>query len=221
MSDRDRWSGLVVCGLVAGARWTASHGTHPSRDAPAAGRTQSHAAEPEPCTATRQPLPAVRARAVLPGRYRPGDQHLRGRGRFPAPPDIRQPDGARIHDRLAPGRRPGEIVPLATLTHELGGDADWPEVGDWETVITDLVRLIRTGRCDALSLGLPSIARALLCTGPYSQVRAYDRTAGQYRAFGPAERAEVLAGIGSHLLHKEAGRPLWPGEGLLTPLGQH
>jgi hypothetical protein len=29
---------------------------------------------------------------------------------------------------LTHGRRPGEIVPLATLTHELGGGADWPMV---------------------------------------------------------------------------------------------
>ncbi len=32
-----------------------------------------------------------------------------------------------------------EIIPLATLTHELGGGADWPAVGDWEHVTTDLV----------------------------------------------------------------------------------
>lgn len=36
-------------------------------------------------------------------------------------PRVRQPDGARIYDRLTRGRRPGGIVPLATLTHELDG----------------------------------------------------------------------------------------------------
>ncbi|MEU9214399.1 hypothetical protein AB0D27_42635 [Streptomyces sp. NPDC048415] len=45
-------------------------------------------------------------------------------------PRIRQPDGTRIHDRLTRGRRQGEIVPLSTLTHALGGGAGWPEVGD-------------------------------------------------------------------------------------------
>jgi hypothetical protein len=50
-------------------------------------------------------------------------------------PRVRQPDGARIHDRLVHGRRPGEIVPLSTLTHELDGGARWPEVGDWEAAV--------------------------------------------------------------------------------------
>lgn len=35
-------------------------------------------------------------------------------------PHVRQPDGACIYDRLTRGRRQGEIVPLSTLTHELG-----------------------------------------------------------------------------------------------------
>jgi hypothetical protein len=51
---------------------------------------------------------------------------------------VRQPDGARIHDLLVQGRRSGEIVPLATLTHELDGGARWPEVGDWEAVTAGL-----------------------------------------------------------------------------------
>ncbi|GHB72015.1 hypothetical protein GCM10010377_73220 [Streptomyces viridiviolaceus] len=36
-------------------------------------------------------------------------------------PRVRQPDGTRIHERLTRGRRPGEIVPLSTLTDELDG----------------------------------------------------------------------------------------------------
>jgi hypothetical protein len=87
-------------------------------------------------------------------------------------PRVRQPDGAQIHDRLTQGRRPGEIVPLATLTHELNGGADWPTVGDWESVTADLLQLVRAWECDALSLDLPAIPRALICT---------DRTA----TFGP------------------------------------
>ncbi|MEV4040398.1 hypothetical protein [Streptomyces umbrinus] len=130
-------------------------------------------------------------------------------------PRVRQPDGARIHERLTRGRRPGEIVPLATLTHELGGGAGWPQVGDWETVTTDLVRLVRAGECDALSLGLPEIARALICTGPYSQVRAFDAAAGEFIAYGPAERAAVLAEVGTFLACLVAEQDLWPGDGLL------
>lgn len=44
-------------------------------------------------------------------------------------PQVLQPDGARIHDLLTRGRQPGEIIPLATLTHELNGGADWAIVG--------------------------------------------------------------------------------------------
>jgi hypothetical protein len=133
-------------------------------------------------------------------------------------PRVRQPDGAQIHDRLTHGRRPGEIVPLATLTHELGGGAGWPMVGDWESVTTDLLHLVRDGDCDALSLGLPEIARALICTGPHSHVRAFDAAAGQLIVYGPTERAAVLAEVDTFLAPLVAERTLWPGDGLLAPL---
>ncbi|MFE4576596.1 hypothetical protein [Streptomyces chartreusis] len=103
-------------------------------------------------------------------------------------PQVRQPDGARIHDRLTRGRRPGEIISLATLTHELGGGADWPYVGDWES--HDLVQLVRAANCDALSLGLPEIVRALICTGPNNDVSTLETAAGQthLRAEGTSRR---------------------------------
>lgn len=47
----------------------------------------------------------------------------------------------------------GEVIPLVTLTHELGAGADWPAVGDWERVTTDLLHLLRFGDCDALRRG--------------------------------------------------------------------
>ncbi|MFJ7097162.1 hypothetical protein ACIQWL_44205 [Streptomyces mirabilis] len=114
-------------------------------------------------------------------------------------PQVQQPDGARIHDLLTRGRQPGEIIPLATLTHELNGGADWPTVGDWESVTTDLLRLVREEECNALSLGLPEIARALICTGPHSHVRTYDAAADQFIAYGPTERAAVLAEVDKFL----------------------
>jgi hypothetical protein len=135
-------------------------------------------------------------------------------------PRVRQPDGAQIHDRLTQGRQPGEIVPLATLTHELGGGADWPTVGDWESVTTDLLQLVREGECDALSLGLPEIARALICSGPHSHVRAFDAAADEFIAYGPAERAAVLAEVDTFLTGLVAEQELWPGDGLLAPLCQ-
>jgi hypothetical protein len=134
---------------------------------------------------------------------------------------VRQPDGARIHDLLTQGRQPGEIVPLATLTHELGGGTDWPNVGDWEGVTTDLVQLVHAGRCDALSLGLPEIPRALLCTGPHSHVRAYDAAADDFVAYGATERDTVLAEVGMFLAELVAQQALWPGDGLLPPLADH
>ncbi|MEU2284248.1 hypothetical protein ABZ614_20275 [Streptomyces sp. NPDC013178] len=133
-------------------------------------------------------------------------------------PQVRQPDGVRIHDLLVQGRQPGEIIPLATLTHELNGGADWPEVGDWEGVTTDLVQLVHAGRCDALSLGLPDMARALLCTGPHGQVRAYDAAAGDFVIYGSAERAVVLDEVGMFLTGVATERPFWPGDSLLPPL---
>ncbi|MFF5481032.1 hypothetical protein ACFY5C_27425 [Streptomyces sp. NPDC012935] len=131
---------------------------------------------------------------------------------------VRQPDGARIHDRLTQARAPGEIVPLATLTHELGGGTGWPYVGDWEKVTTGLVRLIRAGECDALGLGLSEIARALVCTGPNSHVGTLETAPGQTLTYGPKERAAVLAEIGTYLACLVAEQDLWPGGNLLTPL---
>jgi hypothetical protein len=127
-------------------------------------------------------------------------------------PQVLQPDGARIHDRLAQGRKQGEIVPLATLTHELGGGADWPAVGDWERVTTDLLHLIRSGDCDALSLGLPEIARALVCTGPNSHVRVYDAATDDFITYGPAEHTAVLAEVDAVLASLVAEQELWPGD---------
>ncbi|MFH8698802.1 hypothetical protein [Streptomyces chartreusis] len=135
-------------------------------------------------------------------------------------PQVQQPDGIQIHNRLTQGREPGEIIPLATLTHELGGGTEWPYVGDWEKVTTDLVRLVRTGRCDALSLGLPELARALICTGPNSHVRTLDTAADQSFTYGPNERAAVLAEVDKFLASLVTEQDLWPGDGLLPPFQQ-
>ncbi|MEU7061828.1 hypothetical protein [Streptomyces sp. NPDC046197] len=129
-------------------------------------------------------------------------------------PRITQPDGARIHDRLTRGRQPGEIVPLATLTHELNGGADWPDVADWHTVITDLVQLIRSGGCDALSLGLPTIERTLICGGPHTVVKVFDPDTQDFHSYSTQDRQAVLAQVRWHLAWTEAAGPLWPGDGL-------
>ncbi|MGW0095558.1 hypothetical protein ACWDWS_42350 [Streptomyces sp. NPDC003328] len=133
-------------------------------------------------------------------------------------PQVQQPDGIRIHDRLTQGRKQREIVPLATLTHELNGGADWPAVGDWEAVTADLLQLVRSGHCDALSLGLPEIARALVCAGPNSHVRAYGAANGDFITYGPTERTAVLDEINTYLTNLVAEQDLWPGDGLVAPL---
>jgi hypothetical protein len=136
-------------------------------------------------------------------------------------PQVLQPDGARIHDLLTQGRQPGEIIPLSTLTHELNGGADWPTIGDWEQVTTDLVQLVRSGNCDALSLGLPEIARALVCSGPHSHVRAYDAAANEFIVYGPTERAAVLTEVDVFLTSLVTEHDLWPGDGLHQPYFPH
>ncbi|MEU7061478.1 hypothetical protein [Streptomyces sp. NPDC046197] len=134
-------------------------------------------------------------------------------------PHIKQPDGMCIHRQLVTGRRPGEIVPLATLTQELGGSAHWGGVGDWEAVVAGLVRLIRSEGCDALTLGLPPIERALLCSGPDSTVRVVDPATQECTSYGSQDREAVLDQVRQHLAWAEAGGSLWPGDHLLSPPG--
>ncbi|MEU1193438.1 hypothetical protein [Streptomyces sp. NPDC005859] len=100
---------------------------------------------------------------------------------------------------------------------ELDGGTRWPEVGDWEAVTADLRQLIRARECDALSRGLPHIARALVCCGPNSEVRVYDAVSGRHQVYGHAARIEVLVEVARQLAWGEAGCALWPGDGLLVP----
>ncbi|MGW5251239.1 hypothetical protein ACWEQN_47655, partial [Streptomyces sp. NPDC004129] len=76
----------------------------------------------------------------------------------------------------------------------------------------------RSERQQLLSLGLPDIARALVCSGPHSQVRAYDPAAGRYQLYGPADRIEVLVEVGRQLAWAKAECAWWPGDGLLAPV---
>ncbi|MGW6796775.1 hypothetical protein [Streptomyces chartreusis] len=79
------------------------------------------------------------------------------------------------------------------------------------------MQLVRAAGCDALSLGLPEIARALICTGPNNHVRTLATAAGQSLTHGPEERTAVLAEIDRFLACLVAEQGLWPGEGLLPP----
>ncbi|GGV63366.1 hypothetical protein GCM10010277_69490 [Streptomyces longisporoflavus] len=132
---------------------------------------------------------------------------------------VRQPDGARIHRLLHTGPRTDkELVPLATLTHELEGGDGWAEVGDWEKVVADLLALTRFGSCDSLGLALPALERALVCSGPHSRVINLNPETGQRETHGPDQRAALLATLTHNLHTAQEGRQLWPGAGLLPAL---
>lgn len=137
-------------------------------------------------------------------------------------PQVKQPDGAQIHALLTHGRQPGTVVPLATLTHELGGGDNWPAVGDFERVTIDLVTLARRQLCDALSLGLPTVERALVCIEPAAdrEVRILDSKVGDVIAYRQNDRGEVLAEVRRILSSIKPERPLWPGDHLMPPLDE-
>ncbi|MFD3923079.1 hypothetical protein [Streptomyces sp. NPDC058595] len=124
-------------------------------------------------------------------------------------PEVRQPDGRRIHALLLQRRRPGEVVPLATLTHELSGGADWPLVGDWEQVTADILHLVRRGTGEALNLRLAEVDRALLCSGPKADVLIFHPLLQRAVAFGPSDRARALARVQKQALHFPL-HPRWP-----------
>ncbi|MEV6758418.1 hypothetical protein [Streptomyces sp. NPDC051214] len=134
-------------------------------------------------------------------------------------PHVRQPDGARMHHYLHQGQRTkGEIVPLATLTHELDGGAGWEQTAHWEKVVDDLLALARFGSCDSLGLGLPALERALMCSAPHTRVINCNPDTGQRETHGPDQRAAVLATLTENLQTTQAGRALWPGAGLLPAI---
>ncbi|GHC88418.1 hypothetical protein [Streptomyces flavofungini] len=130
-------------------------------------------------------------------------------------PRVLQPDGLRIHDLLSSGQRKrGEIVPMATLTAELG-DTGWRNVAAWERVAVDLLTLSRFGDCHALSVALPAVDRALLCNGPDVTINSFDSASGNCEVHGPADRESLLRTLTEWLRQAEAERPLWPGDTLL------
>src|SRR5215813_11311398 len=83
-------------------------------------------------------------------------------------PAVPQPDGGLMYRCLTefPGRSPGCVVPLSTLTFELDGGRGWEQIGDWERVVRSVVELTRVPLCDAIPLGLPPLAALLLANGP-------------------------------------------------------
>lgn len=133
-------------------------------------------------------------------------------------PAVPQPDGGRMYRCLTefPSRTPGCLVPLSTLTFELDGGLLWPEIADWKRVVDAVVRLARDKACDAMPLGLPSVAAASLANGPYIEVNVY-RLDGSRSTIGTRERQQYIDEFAGYLANFTASGPFWPGNNLIDP----
>lgn len=132
-------------------------------------------------------------------------------------PDLPQPDGGMIFRCLTefPGRKPGEVVPISTLTFELDGGRLWSQVADWAAVTEAVARLARAGRCDSMPLGLPAPVLALLTNGPTSDYVARYADGGE-ETFGPAHRQQELDTLTGHIRAHVSSGPIWPGSNLVA-----
>jgi hypothetical protein len=133
-------------------------------------------------------------------------------------PAVPQPDGGRIYRCLTefPGRTPGCIVPLSTLTFELNRGQLWPEVGDWEGVSETVAHLARNRDCDAMPMGLPETSVALLANGPTTRVTVYHPD-GRQSSVGAAERQQLLVELTQRLRTYVEQGAFWPGDNLVAP----
>jgi hypothetical protein len=133
-------------------------------------------------------------------------------------PAVPQPDGGRMYRCLTefPSRSPGCLIPLSTQTFELDGGLLWPDIADWKRVVDAVVRLARDRACDAMPLGLPSVAAASLANGPYTEVDVY-RPDGSRSKIGTRERQQYIDEFAGYLANFTASGPFWPGNNLIDP----
>jgi hypothetical protein len=136
-------------------------------------------------------------------------------------PEIPQPDGGLMYRCLTefPDRSPGCIVPLSTLTFELDGGRLWEDIGDWERVAEALAALVRNGKCDAMSMGLPQLVALSLSHGPTTDLQVGHPDGSQSR-LSPADRKRHLADLTGHLRENLAQGRFWRGDHLTTPPAQ-
>jgi len=133
-------------------------------------------------------------------------------------PGLPQPDGALMYRCLTefPGRSPGCVVPVSTLTHELNGGLGWGQIGDWLAVINAVIQLSRQRGCDAMPLGLPETAAALLVNGPTTKVTV-STAGGLPTLLDPAQRQQHLDHLSAAAAELAAQAPFWPGDNLVDP----
>ncbi|MGW2863381.1 hypothetical protein [Streptomyces sp. NPDC001205] len=127
-------------------------------------------------------------------------------------PAVHQPTGRLLHQQLTTGkaRRAGEVVPLATLIHELalGQDSRCPY--DWDALVDDLLALSLDDGCDAMTLSLGTVDLALVCCGPAVRLVALDAASQTHQNI--SGRDAVLDVIARHIDQAVAQQPFWPGE---------
>jgi len=119
---------------------------------------------------------------------------------------VPQPTGRLLYAAFGTHREQDELVPLSSVTAEVGGNLS-AYAPRWETAVEAVVRLARTGECDAMSLGLPSLARALLAAGPETTLTPHGIGVGM----GGQDRAAILASLASQMRAVIDGQPLSPG----------
>lgn len=136
-------------------------------------------------------------------------------------PLLPQPGAGRVYRCLveAPGRSPGCLVPLSTLTFELGGGRLWGKVADWEAVSASVAQLARRRHCDSLRIGLPQVAAVLMGGGPTTRHAIYVTDGTQFTAGGP-ERQRELDNLAAHVHSFADQQPFWTGDNLVSPPAQ-
>ena len=133
-------------------------------------------------------------------------------------PAVPQPDGGRIYRCLTefPGRTPGCLVPLSTLTFELNGGQWWHMIGDWERVSEAVAYVASAKQCDAMPMGLPQVAATLLSGGP-TTVHTLQYLDGRREQVGPAERQQQVFDLTRRVGAYAAQGAFWPGDDLIAP----
>jgi hypothetical protein len=81
------------------------------------------------------------------------------------------------------------------------------------------VHLSRTRACDAIPVGLPPVAAALLGAGPTTTVTV-QRPDGSLQVIGGPERQEYIDELAGTVRSFAAKGPFWPGNGLTEPPAQ-
>jgi hypothetical protein len=132
-------------------------------------------------------------------------------------PGVPQPDGGLMYRCLTefPGRTPGCLVPVSTLTFELDGGRLWPQIADWQGVVRTVVALARSRKCDSIPLGLPHVAETLLVNGPNTTVEFFHPEGSQLQ--GGPERQRHLDELTTRVREFVARAPFSPGANLVSP----